>query len=182
MGLATFAPPEESKAAETRFRSWVEQHPTFIHYWYLARYYQDLGRTSDALAALGDGTRFPLDNEDPDALWVPDGFVFDAAVFACKHKAPELLLAITEMWSSNLNVYLNRKAEIPAFRAAAKLTLGRFKEAREDMDLVLAVDHYRAGWAGNLQQLDSAIRREDRSFVYDPGDLYSEWSLFPPPE
>jgi tetratricopeptide (TPR) repeat protein len=186
MGLAALAPPAESGEAEARFRSWVDRHPAFIHYWYLARYYRDRGRTGDSLAALRQGAKHPLEGVDPDAGWVPRAFAFNAAAYACERGEPGLVLAITDSWASVRGVYKSASPDpdLPAFRAAALLALGRFDEARRAADAVLATSRERRIWAGNLDRLDAAIRREDRSFVYDPGDTCrdSAWSLFPPAE
>ena len=184
MGLATLAPRPEVTAAEARFRSWVEQHPAFIHYWYLAQFYRDLRRKKDAIAALRQGANYPLEDVDSDAAWVPHAFAFDAARFACKEKEPELVLAITDMWSSPRGTYNYASPDLPAFRAAALLALGRISEARVEADRVLSTSRERRIWAGNLEQLDAAIRREDLSFVYDSGPICcgSDWSLFPAPE
>jgi tetratricopeptide (TPR) repeat protein len=185
LGLALLAPPEKTQAAETRFCSWVERHPGFVHYWYLAHYYRSLGRTQDALAALRQGAKYPLEDVDPDAGWVPHAFAFDAASYACRQQDPTLVLAITDTWSSPRGVYNYASPDLPAFRAAAKLALGRIREARADADTVIATSRTRAIWAGNLDQLDSAISRKDRSFVYDPGNRccgLSDWSPFPASE
>ena len=174
----------EEDAAESSLREWVEESPGFVHYWYLAHFYRTEGRVDDALEALRQGTRYPLEAVDSDATWVPHAFAFDAATFACKHERPELVLAITDMWSSPRGVYDYESPDLPAFRAAALLALGRIDEARAQAAKVTRTSQERAIWAGNLEALNSAIRRNDRSFVYDPGipyDGFFDWSLFPAP-
>ncbi|WP_143393236.1 hypothetical protein [Fimbriiglobus ruber] len=184
MALAVFAPPTEVAAAEGRFRSWIDHHPAFIHYWYLARYYRDQGRTADALAALHLAAKYPLEQVDSDAGWVPAAYALDAATFACQRRSPELVLAIATAWSSPRGVYSYQSPEVPAFRAAARLALGQFEEARTEADVVLATSRERRMWIDNLDQLDAAVQRRDRSFVYDPGPMCCgwAWSLFPPDE
>src|SRR5262249_25601416 len=48
MSAAVLAGPDEAAQAGQEFRAWVVQHPTFIHYWYLCRYYRDRDRHEDA--------------------------------------------------------------------------------------------------------------------------------------
>jgi hypothetical protein len=122
---------------------------------------------------------------DDDATKVPHGFAFDAATFACKQEEPELVLALCEAWARPRGVYDYQSPNLPAFRAAAFLALGRFSEAKAEVSKVLAESQENAIWAGNLHALESAIDRNDRSFVYDPGLPYQgfmEWSPFPRPE
>lgn len=181
-GSTIFATANEAQLAESRFRKWVEKHPAFIHFWYLARYYRDRGRIIDALDAIRQGVKHPLEDVGY-SVWVPHAYAFDAATFACRQKEPELVLAITEMWADPRGVYNSPDDNLPAFRAAAKLALGQFAEARIDADRVIATSRQRAIWARNLDALDSAIRREDRSFVYDPGNENLDGpSLFRSPE
>jgi tetratricopeptide (TPR) repeat protein len=185
MGLAMLSPIEEKDVAEDRLREWVEKHPGFVHYWYLAHLYRINGRLDDALESLRHGAQYPLEDIDPDATWVPHAFAFDAATFACKHQRPELVLAITDMWASPRGVYNFESPDLPAFRAAAMLALGRGNEAKIDVAKVTRTRSERAIWAGNLEELNSAIQRNDRSFVYDPGTPYVgffEWSMFPDPD
>jgi len=178
MGLAVLAPKSESNTAEERFRCWVDAHPAFIHYWYLARYYRDLGRPRDALAALWKGVDYPLEDVDADAGWVPHVFARDAASFACAQNEPELVLAIVRMWSSPRGTYAYRENDLDAFSAAAKLTLGRFDEAQTDLARAIETARVRPLRAENLRQLERAIRLRDRAFVYDLGEE-REWQLFP---
>ncbi|MFO0936324.1 MAG: hypothetical protein U0798_07425 [Gemmataceae bacterium] len=167
-GCIIFAPVIESQMAESRFRKWVEGNPAFIHFWYLARYYRDRGRTKDAVDAIRQGVKHPLEDVGY-SVWVPHAYAFEAATFACQQKEPELVLAITEMWADPRGVYNYPDDNLPAFRAAAKLALGHFAEARIEADRVIATSRQRAIWAMNLDALDSAIQRKDRSFIYDPG-------------
>jgi len=184
MGLATLAPPAEVVSAEAAFKDWVDKNPAFIRYCYLARYLRDRRRVQEALNALREGAKYPLEDVDPDSMWVPNAFAFDAASFACRHKDPELILAITKVWAAPRGVYSNPGPDLYAFRAAGNLALGRLDEAKRDVEQVLAVARGQAIWAGNLQSLASAIEGGDRSFVYDPGELCcgSDWTLFPAPD
>jgi tetratricopeptide (TPR) repeat protein len=181
MGQATLAPANEASAAEIRFCSWVKEHPAFIHYWYLARYYRDSGRSRDALEALRQAVKHPLQDVDEDEPLVPTAIAFDAARYACQQKEPTLVLDIVKRWSWPQGAYSNPGNDLPAFRAAAELALGQFDEAKKD---VAKVNPMRmAIWAQNLDKLESAIDRKDTSFVYDPGGLMKrELILFPAEE
>ena len=181
-GIAQYASKERAEIAEKRFRQWVESSPGFVHYWYLAKYYRNLGRSNDAVLALTEAARYPLEQIDDDETWVPHAFAFDAATFACTQKQPDLVLAITDAWSKPRGVYDYQSRDLPAFRAAALLGLGRFQAAKAEVHKVLGM---RGIWAGNLDSLEAAINTKDKMFVYDPGLPYEgffDWSPFPEPE
>lgn len=185
MGMAMLTPPGEKEKAESALKTWVDRHPAFIHYWYLAHYYRKNGRVDDALNALHQGARYPLEAVDSDEIWVPHAFAFDAASFACDHKRPELVIEITDMWSSPRGAYDYESPDLPAFRAAAFLSLGELDEAKVQAAKVTKTSQERAIWAGNLERLNAAIERNDRSFVYNPGTPYDgmfDWDMFPAPD
>jgi len=184
MGLAVLASPADAAKASEDFQGWVAKHPAFIRYCYLARYLRDRGRARDAVAALREAARFPVEDVDGDSMWVPNAFAFDAASFACQQRDPELVLAITKVWAAPRGVYSNPGPDLHAFSAAAHLALGRMEEAKREIDCVVAVAKNQRIWAGNLQSLASAVEKGDRSFVYDPGVLCcgGDWTLFPAPD
>jgi tetratricopeptide (TPR) repeat protein len=180
-----YAPDGERDAAEESLREWAERSPGFVHYWYLARYYRHVGRDADALAALREAATHPLEQVDDDAGRVPHWFAFDAAAYACRQKQPELVLALCDTWARPQGVYNYPSPDLPAFRAAALLALGRSSEATTEFNKVRQESQRRAIWAGNLDALEAAIDRNDASFVYDPGSPYPgfmDWSPFPRPE
>ncbi|HEY2585191.1 MAG TPA: hypothetical protein VGI81_05450 [Tepidisphaeraceae bacterium] len=180
MVMAVMAPPSASSQAEAEFRAWVDAHPTFIHYWYLSRYYRDRGRDKQAVAALRKAVTFSLADTDPDGGWVPDAHAFDAAAYACQQRQPELVLQITSLWEKPRGVYTYHNDNLHAFRAAAELALGRFGEAKVDLDRVVVAGKTQGLWAGNLDQLGRAVAAKDQTFVYQPGKVISDWTLLPP--
>jgi hypothetical protein len=182
MALVVLADVDERKQAEPQFRKWVQAHPAFIHWWYLSRYYRDLGRDSDAVAALHSAVKYPLENVDEDETWVPAAFAFDAASYAYRQKQFGLVLDIARVWSSPRGVCNYFDDDIYAFRAAAELALGQFATAKIDADKVVKAASEHAIWAGHLAELQQAANIQDRSFVYDPGSSCGgDWSLFPMP-
>src|SRR5262249_38320717 len=98
MSAAVLAGPPGAAQAGAGVRAWVVQHPTFIHYWYLCRYYRDRDRHEDAVSVLREAVKHSLADSDPDGVWSPDAYAFDAAAYACRRRQPELVLEITRLW------------------------------------------------------------------------------------
>jgi hypothetical protein len=181
MALLVFAEPDSREEVEAKFRQWVEANPAFIHWWYLCRYYRDRGRDSDAVAALQNAVKYPLESVDEDEGWVPAAFAFDAASYAYQQKQYVLVLEIARVWSSPRGVYSYVSDDMYAFRAAAELALGQFPAAKADADKVVKAAAEHAIWADNLSELQKAAQAEDRDFRYEPGSSGGDWSLFPTP-
>ncbi|MEZ5942458.1 MAG: hypothetical protein R3C18_13775 [Planctomycetaceae bacterium] len=185
LGAALFAPDDQRDAAEGSLVEWCKRSPGFIHYWYLAWYYRQVDQPENALEALSQAAKNPLEQLEKDAGRVPNWFAFDAVTYAGQHENPELVLALCEQWSHPQGIYTSVSRDIPAFRAAALLRLGRFEEAEKECDIVLAQSADRRLKAGNLNALAQAIADKDKTFVYDPGIPYGEpkeFSPFPDPE
>jgi tetratricopeptide (TPR) repeat protein len=180
MALVVLSDSADRPATEVQFQSWVKAHPSFIHWWYWSHYLQGAGRNADAIAALKEAVKYPLEDVDNDTTWVPAAFAFDAASVALKQNDFNLVLEITRVWSKPRGIYNYVSDDMYAFRAAAELSLGQFPAAKDDAAKVVkaAADH--ALWAGNLDPLKHAADSEDQHFVYDPGKLCGEWSLFSP--
>jgi tetratricopeptide (TPR) repeat protein len=181
MALVVLGDADSRKQAEPQFRKWVEDHPAFIHWWYLSRVYRDAGKNAEAMAALQRAAKYPLENVDEDETWVPAAFAFDAASYALKYKRFDLVLDIARVWSTPKGVYNYFDDDIYAFRAAAELALGRFAEAKTDADKVVKAASQHALWVDNLSSLQRAADSHDETFTYDPGTLCGDWSLFPQP-
>ena len=170
----------ELAQAEAGLRAWVEKYPTFIHYWYLSRYYRDHGRQDMALDALRNAVKHSLAESDADGTWVPDAHAFDAADFACHQRQPELVLDITRLWALPRGVYNYHNDNLDVFKAAAELQQGHFDEAAADLDTVLKKGNTGSLWAHHLDQLHQAIIAKDKSFTYDAGSPPGGWTLLPP--
>jgi hypothetical protein len=184
MGLAALAEPTDVAKAEAELRSFLERHPAFIRYWCLSRYYRDVGRHSDAIGALRLAVKQPLQSIEDESVFVPNAYAFDAAKYAYQQHEYELVIEITNVWSSPHGVYSNPGDDFYVFRAAAELALGHLDKARKDIDFVCNNHRGSAMWAGNLQELQRAVAAGDRSFVYNPGSLLNidNWTLFPSSE
>lgn len=179
MTLVMLPDPGSRPEAEHAFHQWVQDHPAFIHWWYLCRYYRDHGRHDEAVAALKEAVKYPLESVDEDATWVPTAFAFDAADYAYHQKQYALVLEVTRVWASPRGVYNYFDDDIYAFRAAAELKLGQLEAARADADNAVKAASKHAIWAGHLAELQQAANAGDQNFEYDPGELPSQWSLFP---
>ncbi len=182
IAMLMLAPPEDAPRVESEAKAWAEAYPTFSHHWYLCVYYRKRGRHDEAVAALREAVKHSLGTTAIDEGWVPDAFAFDAAAYACSRSEPELVLEITRLWERPRGLYDYHNDNLHAFRAAAELALGRFDEARADLDRVVTAGKTQGLWVGNLDRLANAITARDRTFVYNAGNLPSEWSLLPPSE
>jgi tetratricopeptide (TPR) repeat protein len=178
VGLAVLAEPADRRLAETQLRAWLDKHPTFIHYWYLYRYYRDIDRHNDAIDALREAVKYPREDRTDDSDFVPDAYAFDAAKYAYQQRQYELVLEITRVWSPRREAESNSAV----FQAAAELALGRVDEAKTDIDFFLNKHKGSDLWSENLRELRRAAAAGNRSFVYDPGNLARDidnWTLFP---
>ncbi len=181
MVTAMLADSNSRPAAEAGLRSWVKANPSFIHWWYLCRYYRENGRDNEALAALENAVKYPLQNIDDDEDWVPAAFAFDAAAYTYQQRQYGLVLEIVRVWASPVGVYNYFDNDIYAFRAAAELELGKFADAKADAQKAVGANAQQAMWAGHLTELREAADRQDQEFVYDPGNLCGDWTLFEAP-
>ena len=163
MALAVLAAPDDRAQAEKEFRAWVDQHPTFTHYWYLSRFYCDLGRDDDAILALRQGAKFPLQDED-DADMFPTDFTLDAAKYAYRHRQYDLVLDIMRVWSAFRPQISGH--DFHALQAAAELALGRLAEAKADVDFIAEKIRTVGMPVENFDELQQAVAAGDRSFVY----------------
>jgi hypothetical protein len=177
--MAMLADAGSAKEAETKLRKWLEDNPAFIHWWYLCRYERNKGRDGDALTALQNAVKCPLENVDDDGTWVPAAFAFDAASYAYRQKQDALVLEIARVWASPRGVYNYVSDDLYAFRAAAELRLGQFAAAKSDAATVVRAPSEHAIWAQHLSELQKAANEQDRNFNYEPGSLGSDWTLFP---
>jgi hypothetical protein len=182
-GMALLARREHAAAAEKRFREWVAAHPTFINYWYLAKYFRERKRPDDALTALREGAKHPVADANADAAWAVELFPYEAAIFSCQHREHRLTLEITRTWATyEQGSYANSPLDYLAFRAAANLGLGNLEAARSDAALAVEWSRTRFGkpyriiYAGNLTELQQAIERGDRTYVYRPGPN-ADWAF-----
>jgi hypothetical protein len=180
MALVLLSNDEDRSKLEPQFRKWIEAHPSFIHWWYLSRYLKDTGRDIDAVAALANAVKYPLESVDQDEMWVPAAFAFDAASYALRQKQFNLVLDIARVWSKPKGIYNYFSDDIYAFRAAAELSLGQFAAAKDDADKVVKAAAHHAIWAENLKELKQAADAQDQHFIYHPGNSCGgDWSLFP---
>ncbi|MCB9952536.1 MAG: hypothetical protein H6824_16305 [Planctomycetaceae bacterium] len=185
LGAALYATEEQRPGAEEDLKQWCDEHPAFIHYWYLAWYYRESDQIPNALDALAKTKGCPLEHIDNDETWVPSAFAFDAATFACSQSQPELLLSLCETWSNPQGTYSHASSDIPVFRTAALIQLGQFEEAKAEYRTAFEERGKRSGWAKNMDALGQAISKQDRTFIYDPGlpyEGFGEFSPFPRPE
>lgn len=159
MAIARLADPAQRESSGRRFRAWADEHPSFNHYYYVARYCREVGQHGAALSALHQAVKhMPARTTSGNAL------AFDAAKYAYEQHEYELVLEITRVW-----VQMQVSGDVYAFKAAAELALGRFDEAQADADLVANGKTTQPVWARNIDKLRAAAGEKNRSFQYDPG-------------
>lgn len=177
MALATLDKNAENARAD--FEKWVNEHPSFVNFWYLGRYHRELGNTAATLRALERTTEYSFQAYPNDASWVGAAFAFDAAKFAYEQRQFDLTRQICERWGS-LGASYGEKSWL-AFQAAAELSLGHCESAAEHARQALKANAEQAMWAENLSELLRQTELRNTNFVYRAGNTGSEWSLYSDP-
>jgi len=173
MVLANLSPPVGGAAGARRLSAWADQHPTFLHYWCLARVCRDRGQDQDALAALERGAACSLEME-PDKGWNPIAIFYDAATYAYEQRHYQLAVTITRLWST----FPYPGGDVYALQSAAEFSLGQFDAAQSDADAAVREQQRQAIWTQHLDQLQQAVAARDASFVLETHNDFS-WKLFP---
>ena len=210
-GKATLATKEQKSKAETEWESWVEAHPAFVHYWYLAQYFREHDQSEKAIAALRKGVKYPLalleqsDSMQPPnwgvtSNWAPLNMVFDATWFTYQQQEDDLVLEFAQIWEQHFETKTSHPSlDYLPFRAAAFLRLGKIDQAEDVVNRAIAGSLYksvkhdqlfvpgRIYYARNLKPLQDAIMNQNQEFVYDPREkelveLFPEWQWVTPPE
>jgi hypothetical protein len=163
--------------AGRQFTKWVHDHSTFMNYWYLARYHRDRSDIPAAIEALEKAASCPFQAYPRDASRVGSAFGFEAAKFAYENQRYDLTLKLCKQWGTLGPDY--GAQEWRAFEAAAEIALGQFESA---VDHALQANNYRmSSWARNLPDLLRAAQEHNSNFVYQAGDIPTQWSLFEEP-
>ncbi|MCL2641436.1 MAG: hypothetical protein FWD53_11360 [Phycisphaerales bacterium] len=168
----------DGEASLAEFVAWVQANPSFTHWYYLSVAYRWAGRDAEALAAIEEASKLPavVSKEDFDKTAF---FLWDMGRFALRHEKWDLVLRLTEAWGQLPFDSRRLENSYLALSAAAKLATGDVAGAKVDMRSLR--DDKLATWAGNLDALEAAIKKGDRTFRYDPGDK-KEFRLFVLPE
>lgn len=111
--------------AQEELQRWVEQHPGFTTFTFLAAFHRRARDTREALQALREAARFDLDHTESN--FTPDAYAFDAAAFACSEGEFALAVSLCDLWELGGN-----ERSCLTIRAAAKLALGDFEAAAMD--------------------------------------------------
>jgi tetratricopeptide (TPR) repeat protein len=171
-----FSPKSSRSSYEEELQEWADAYPAFVHYWYVSRYFRDMGRTNEAIAALRLAAKYPVISVDRDEEFVPNAFALDAAAFAYQEKQYRLVFSITDCWEADCSY----EGESLVFRAAAYLATGSYDEADDSIGRAV----HRPGrklLGPAVDSLRAAIIRRDKSFVFQPGSSVTldEWNAFP---
>jgi hypothetical protein len=167
--------------AEQRFAEWVQQHETFVNYWYLARYYRDKNDIAKACSALDRAATAPFAAYPAHAYWVGAGFAYDAAKFSYENRHLELTIKLCQNCEKPAGSW---EAESTlALQAAAELGLGQMEQALNHARRMAIIAKERASWAQDVPELVHAAETQNTNYLYRAGDAAgSEWSLFPEPQ
>jgi len=163
------------------FAAWVKADPTFTHWYYLSQAYRWAGLDSEALAAVVAASNLPA-AATPNDFEITAFYLWDMSRFALQHKQWNLVLKLAEAWSQLPEDFRRVENSYLALSAAAKLGKGDVAgEGGAKADMQSLRESKLATWAKNLDMLEDAIKRDDRTFQYDPGDK-PEFKLFELPQ
>jgi tetratricopeptide (TPR) repeat protein len=164
--------------AEKELQRWVEKHNTFGHYYFLSRFYLLTQHDEQAYATLRRAIPSPQRDWLPDDQatgdnlgYFSDHFLCMAAVQAYDGQQFNLVLDLADTWERH-HAQQQRVIDLsyPVLRAAALLALRRYDEAKTALQPAQQYVRRRSIWACNLDELESAIRNKDSSFVYHFGN------------
>jgi hypothetical protein len=167
--------------AEQKFAEWVQQHQTFVNYWYLARYYRDKNDAAKACSALDGAATAQFIQYPDDAYWGGAGFAYDAAKFSYENRQYELTIKLCQHCEKPEGSW--EGGSTLALQAAAELGLGQVEPALNHARRMAKIARGQASWAQNVPELVHAAETQDTNYVYRAGDAAgSEWTLFPEPQ
>src|SRR5262249_47856134 len=123
----------------------------------------------DALIMLEKASRLPMIDLPRNDRVLP-AFAWKAVEFAYQARQYEVAIALCDQWEG----YWKNNGHVGdssffTFRAASFLALGNYQRASTDCDYAMRELRRRNNWAGNLEQLQTAIETHDKNFNYDPG-------------
>ncbi len=167
MALAELDLRRGSRAGLDELVAWTKRSPTFPRYAAIALVHRMHGQSAEALAALREAVRYPL-NADDEGFYMPEYYGLDSALFAYQSGQPELALSICDNWERCVRAKGWGEESYHAIRAAAYLALGRQSDAAREAAKAVAANRQSKTWADNLPALERAIQAGDRSFVYGP--------------
>lgn len=154
-----------AESAEKALSAWVEAKPSFVRYWYLARFNLDQERALQALAAFDLAAAFPLDN-DAESGFTLDYHLYSAMRTCYRAGRHDIVLRM----SDKMGVRAYFEPSYLAIRAASLLSLGRFAEAKSQFETFVKVKEDRAVWADDSDALKQAISARNQSFIFDAGE------------
>jgi tetratricopeptide (TPR) repeat protein len=184
--------------AEENFKTWVQEHPTFINYWYLSRFYREKDNYEAAFAALEQATgssftsysdeiedlklqlrqvasgktpKLPANDDIDDASWSSDAFALDAVRFCCQQRKYALALKIIQ----------HCKIKDSPYNVCTELGLGQFDVAIADAHK-LAQSNAQSDWIQQLPHFLEVASAHSTNFCFvDSDESSSDWTLFTMP-
>lgn len=164
--------------ANTRLTLWAAKNKTFFHYWCLAYFHYSLKDTERTLLALTNASKHALSDVEG-YTWVLSSVAWRAVALAYQLKRYDIALSLCDCWEAH---YEARNHSVDssffAFRAACYLAYAQYTKALEQLVLERTRTNLVKNWARNLDQLEQAIREQNRAFVYDPGEVMEPFPVW----
>lgn len=142
----------------------VESAHGFSQYYFLANFYQSIGRTDEAYDALKEGCQQPISPGQNDYFW-------EASVFAYINRKYDLAISICDAWEKCVNKedFVDRSYLL--IRAASLHELGKHAEAMNDLDNAFEINKKMGFWAGKPDRLLEAIEKGNDEDRWMPEDI-----------
>ena len=147
----------------------AEASPSFIQYFNLAESCKDADQHTDALRALEQACNCPFGSKAHSTQYVDEYYLCIAAAYAYRQKQYPLAVRICNYWQRHCQAKGYGERSYHAIRGASNLALGNLDVAASDINLAVAANKEGATWAGNLDQLEAALKARQKAFSWDPG-------------
>jgi tetratricopeptide (TPR) repeat protein len=164
--------------AEKRMVAWAKKHKDFIHFFFLAHYYQAAKETQKSFAALRRATQLPIiDDWDESGgketgetlIWSNEVYLRYAAILAYQGKQTDLCLAVCNRWEKYVKD--EQRYGDPGyaiFRAACFVNQGKYAEAVKLIDTVVGGRNYGYQFDPGVKALKKAAQEKKSRHFFDP--------------
>src|SRR5262249_34037667 len=154
-----------------RMVGWAKKHKDFIHFFFLAHYYQAAKETQKSFAALRRATQMPIvDDWDESGgketgemlIWTNEVYLRYAAILAYQGKQTDLCIAVCNRWEK----YVKEEQRYgdpgyAIFRAACFVNQGKYAEAVKLIDTVIGGRNYGYQFDPGVKALKKAAQEKN---------------------
>jgi hypothetical protein len=164
--------------AEKRMLAWANKHKDFIHFYFLAHYYQAAGEKEKSFDALRRATKSPIIHDWDKSgekktgeilIWSNEVYLRYAAILAYQGKQSDLCLAVCDRWEKYVKDEKGYEdTGYSIFRAACFVNQGKCAEAVKLIDAVIDGPNYGYQFDPGVKALKKAAQEKDMKHVFDP--------------